>query len=149
MIRNIKKLYCLSTHQHNHSTHPKGSQDTAYTLCNRNNFLPQVGTGRAPRNKKDVQLWSFKSLSLKLLIFCSKKLHDVCIYSDLFLTQFFYQRSLTIYRNITIYNVKKIYIFFGHIQWTHCGCFYIILKQNILLCNPLLYPHIALKNNSV
>lgn len=36
------------TYQHNHSTHPKGSQDTAYTPCSRNNFLLQVGTGRAP-----------------------------------------------------------------------------------------------------
>lgn len=49
------KLSCMSTYQRNHSTHPKGSQDTAYTPCSRNNFLLQVGTGRAPRNKTDVQ----------------------------------------------------------------------------------------------
>ena len=64
------KLYCMSTYQHNHSTHPKGSQDTTYIPCSRNSFLLQVGTGRAPRNKI-IKFQNLK-LYLKLLVFCSK-----------------------------------------------------------------------------
>lgn len=89
VMRNFK-LYCMSTYQRNHNTHPKGSQDITYTPYSRNNSLLQVGTGRAPGNKIDVQTQNFKQPYLKLLVFCNNPPH-ICIYSHLLFTQFFIQ----------------------------------------------------------